>query len=534
MNKHAFQWMMRYSIITVLLILHCSLIYAETDNFALHKRITGSFQDMPKLTDGIITPENIAYTEDIDSQPKSFIIILGQPKYLDVLNLYWIKGQTATEYRVEVSDDFINWQIIADKINGTTGHYKNGFFVKDTSLNGHTALFIKITVFRSENQKAALSEIEIFTTHQIDYSFSQFTLENIGEYTADIIIETTQPTEVRLRIGQTVTAMQDIALDLNYKTRHRFTIPELLRGTDYYVQTVARDVNGTTKASSVHRFRTLGIPLPLISNLHSITVEKTAVTIGWDSNVKTKSIVKYGLTADLTEEFIIDTYKTSHAVRIENITPNTTLYYTVIGIDENSNPTDNAIPIKQVRTLENNVALNATVADGTFLYDAEQYSEDRSEKYLKRLVDGDLTFFTGTARSEIIAQRTQYLLLDLGKQYPLETVRIYWRALAYSRNYTIEISPDKKQWITVQSDIDAANGKLMYSQGAQGGDPLQVMETAFSPIEARWVKIAIPQNSPIGTFNPIFGKYNKLQLAEVVVIPEWRQHIGDLKIKTID
>jgi mannan endo-1,4-beta-mannosidase len=77
-----------------------------------------------------------------------------------------------------------------------------------------------------------------------------------------------------------------------------------------------------------------------------------------------------------------------------------------------------------------------------------------------RSVDGNLATRWGSAYSD-----QQWIYVDLGRSYPITTVRLNWEK-AYARKYQIQLSADGTTWSTAYQD-DAGNGGV--DQIALGG-----------------------------------------------------------------
>ncbi|MFA4906279.1 MAG: discoidin domain-containing protein [Candidatus Margulisiibacteriota bacterium] len=87
-----------------------------------------------------------------------------------------------------------------------------------------------------------------------------------------------------------------------------------------------------------------------------------------------------------------------------------------------------------------------------------------------------------------IAESPQYMTFDLGSSIYVGSVNIYWDAGALSRNYSVRVSNDRKNWITEFSGLDASTAIADPATGAAA----QNISTRRYTVPSRFVQIYIP------------------------------------------
>lgn len=147
-----------------------------------------------------------------------------------------------------------------------------------------------------------------------------------------------------------------------------------------------------------------------------------------------------------------------------------------------------------------NLALNKSVTASSDL--------GRSGWSKQAAVDGSRGSVAGslgwTSYNDIKNNHTEWIQIDMGKSYRIDTVDLYPRAdgsnigLGYPKNFTIQVSEDGAVWTTVVT-------------GHQETRPAGMLEYCFAPVQARFVKIEGTDLSQ----DP-FGNYH-MQFAEIEI-----------------
>ncbi len=162
-------------------------------------------------------------------------------------------------------------------------------------------------------------------------------------------------------------------------------------------------------------------------------------------------------------------------------------------------------------TCENNVAFGEKV-EGTFngTYIADNFVLEGD--ILSRVVDGNMDYKSGMAVSkEDPSVDEQWILIDLGKSYPIKDVQTFWRALAYPLEYQVLLSQDMKKWsapTTVKNDLPSY---------AIGSMPMKVSKADMNGRVARYVKLMVPKGTKC---YQRFDSYKFVQLVECKVHPK--------------
>ncbi|HPP88053.1 MAG TPA: discoidin domain-containing protein, partial [bacterium] len=200
-------------------------------------------------------------------------------------------------------------------------------------------------------------------------------------------------------------------------------------------------------------------------------------------------------------------YKNDIVVKIENLKSGAAYEYELILMNEkNVELIDSGI----IKTLDNNIALNKKV-EGTFDINPEPNVIANSPSIISRITDGKIHYFTGMATSGNVKEAQQNVIIDLEEEQFIEKIKVYWRAIAYSKNYYVMISSDKKKWNYIGKNIDASKGITMRSES---GDPLFVNEIAANN-KARYIRIWLAKNSE---FYCKFDNWNFVQIFEIEAI----------------
>ncbi|MEW6006708.1 MAG: discoidin domain-containing protein [bacterium] len=270
----------------------------------------------------------------------------------------------------------------------------------------------------------------------------------------------------------------------------------LERGTTYWYKT----------GGKIGSFTTLGRPPVRFEWVKVGSITKNSAVISWKTNLGCSKFDISGFEVDYSMHINGSlSYASYYATSLK---PDTTYLFQIIGYDDKGQMgTYNG----QFKTAENNLALNCKVS-GTF----DQLPDDRYVKRgnpLLRITDGDLSYFNGMAQSGDITSADQWLVIDLGTITKISTITVYWRALAYSQDYSIKGSKDEKNWLVLASSLNGDNGVWMRSGS---GDPMRVMECGVWSVECgiRYVKLLAKKKSKF------FHKHidwNFIQIMEVKI-----------------
>ncbi|HPG30581.1 MAG TPA: discoidin domain-containing protein [bacterium] len=334
-----------------------------------------------------------------------------------------------------------------------------------------------------------------------DLNAEQTAIENYVSFDSAVIIFTADTNcYSRLLYGEKENKLSSMLLQTDAAKKHKFEILNLAEGKKYYFKIEYYNKN-FNKSSEINSFKVLGVENPEIKDLKLITESDKAYF-----NLKTNVPVMY-------EMIINDTnisggkYLDNINIEISNLKPHKEYEYTLnIYNEKKSKFTETGILL----TKEKNIGLNKKT-EGTFTVNPEEKYIKNEPPIIERITDGRLNYFTGMATSGNIKNENQSVIIDLENNINIEKIKVYWRGLAYSKDYMILLSSDKKKWDIAATKIDASKGA---SAQSETGDPMFVNEIEINK-NARYARLWIPQNSG---FYCKHNNWNFVQLFEVEII----------------
>ncbi|MBP7652333.1 discoidin domain-containing protein [Candidatus Dependentiae bacterium] len=323
---------------------------------------------------------------------------------------------------------------------------------------------------------------------------------SISLNTAVIEIQTDTECYSRLMFGEKENKLSNILLQTDMTKKHRYEISNLSEGTKYFYK-IEYYTDVFKQSSGIGNFVTLGIPSPFINEMKVISDIRKIKFL-----VKTNIPIKYEI--EINNIKLIDSeYKTEIDFDIDNLKPGTEYLYSLrIYNEKNVEHTETG----KVRTRDNNMALYKKT-EGTFNINPEEKFIKNEPPIIDRITDGKLNYFTGLATSGNIKTDNQSIIIDLEQDTEIEKIKVYWRGLAYSKNYLIMLSKDKKKWELAEKNIDALKGIQMLSES---GDPVFMNEISINK-SGRYVRLWIPQNSD---FYCKHNHWNYVQIFEIEII----------------
>jgi len=134
------------------------------------------------------------------------------------------------------------------------------------------------------------------------------------------------------------------------RTEHSVIVSGLSSGTTYYYRANSKDSSDNLATSSISNFTTAtaseDTTAPAISNVATSSVSMTGITITWDTDESSNSIVDYGISTSSLGSLggNVDDATTTHSVSLSGLSANTTYYFQVRSQDiaGNSDPDDNS------------------------------------------------------------------------------------------------------------------------------------------------------------------------------------------------
>lgn len=493
---------------------------AAEENIALKKQVVGSFEKLTVLTDGVIDENNYTEIADFKDTDKFFIVVMGQAKYIDSMKIHWVKGYEPASFRIEFSRNLFNWEKGKTYSFQASGGQKNTVTTSH-KFDGTAAFFIRVTVLKPKQKSVRISEAELFSASGLKMTITSVKVENLTEHSADIVFVTSIPSVAYLRFGESrITLNQNIGVESDIHDIHKVSTSGLLKGTEYFYQPVARDLNGNLIIGSVASFKTKGIPLPKIVNLAVEKASPFSVELAWGFNVPCR--MELGIekaAAEPVKRHETKALKSAGRLRIGKLMPETKYRYRITGTDKFNNRT---VQEGDFTTPAENIALGKK-AYGTFYYPVDGYGIKYDFALFKRITDGNRDM-EGMVESGNVATGDQMAIVDLGNDFKIRNATVIWRGIAYSRAFNLDVSKDMKNWTGVKKGIDARkDGSKILSRGEHGLF-LRTVDVNCSGTEARYVRILLPKGSAAGSDLPFDAK-PFLQLAEIEAykIPDYAE-----------
>ncbi|MEW6606368.1 MAG: discoidin domain-containing protein [bacterium] len=484
-------------------------------NIALHKSVIGSFEHKTNATDG--NNESLATSQDVTASSQYLIIDLGKPYYINLVRIFWDKEGISSNYQIKTSMDFINWTRVAEDIDGTTGEAKGNIIIKDTACKGIAAQYIQLFIPKGLSvviKEIQVAELQVFPATELNVQIDEITATDITDNSVKILWKTNIETTGQVQYTPAHQNKKNISLSLASETDHNISLKNLLPGTTYYYQITAKDYYGNLTLSDYHTFTTTGIPLPLFSSIEVSQVSETTAVINWITNVPTTSELRYGTDTNYKKGILINkNLLLTHNVELSSLRPSTVYHFEISAKDEFGH----RIVSEDITftTLENNIALKKVVT-GTFIHCPDKRYISQKTEFISRVTDGSTSYFTGMATSGDITLEDQYVIIDLGKKYPIDKIVAYWRSLAYSQDYTIKVSLDGSDWTIIDTGIsgdDGVNGR------SDTGDPMKIVSTPCDGVEAQYVQLFIAKGS---VYYHKHEEWRLVQLMELKVYGIWK------------
>jgi hypothetical protein len=155
-------------------------------------------------------------------------------------------------------------------------------------------------------------------------------------------------------------------------------------------------------------------------------------------------------------------------------------------------------PVLSFATKQGNKAFQKKVS-GTFT----EYPPDDTYVLAKgdpqtRINDNNTDYFVSMISSGEVPQADQYVQIDLGDSQKFSKVLMYWRALAYSEEYDLEVSSDGKTWKKIMKAVNAKDG---FETWSVRGDPMIVQELSVIST-GRYIRMFVKKDSKIYSYYP--------------------------------
>ncbi|PXF61817.1 MAG: hypothetical protein C4B59_02935 [Candidatus Methanogaster sp.] len=129
-------------------------------------------------------------------------------------------------------------------------------------------------------------------------------------------------------------------------TFHSINLAGLSPGTTYYYAVNSTDQSNNPAQSTEYNFTTLALPdsePPGITNVMNTTPTGTSVTITWDTDEASDSLVRYGTEpGNYTLSASNESFVLEHSINLIVLNPNTVYHYVVNSTDQSSNSNESA------------------------------------------------------------------------------------------------------------------------------------------------------------------------------------------------
>jgi len=185
-------------------------------------------------------------------------------------------------------------------------------------------------------------EFATFKTKSFDSA--QFTLapassnvaeRNITATTAQIVWQTESPTTSWVDYSTTSGVYDGAAGNNDLVGSHVVVIEGLIPGTKYYYRVRVKDANEVEYTSQEYSFT--AVLKPKISNMSVKDITPYSVTVAWETNVDTETIINWGTTTNYGEKKGTTGVSKVHQVKIENLLDNQEYHYQILAKDETGN-----------------------------------------------------------------------------------------------------------------------------------------------------------------------------------------------------
>ncbi len=333
-------------------------------------------------------------------------------------------------------------------------------------------------------------------------------VNNITETSATITWEADFESMGQVNWGTSLKTIFNVAMDLNNSKSHTVVLKNLMKGTYYHYKIITK-ISNKAFQSKIYNFKTEGIPLPRFINTKIKNIKPEYAEVPYLLNTPSKIILTYISKKDNKKQiYKIEKPAINGSIKLKNLTPDTIYYYTLEAINQLEERTKT--PVFNFTTPPVNYAINKKVF-GTFNTVLGEAFFNKKSSVIQRITDGKMDYNSGMAVSGNTDQEDLFVIIDLKKQQEIKKLKVFCRALAYSKDYSIYISKDNKKWEKTGEKINAAKGKNIRGET---GDPIKVNSITFNPISVRYVKLFIKKGSK---YHVKHKKWHFVQIMEIMI-----------------
>jgi phosphodiesterase/alkaline phosphatase D-like protein len=234
-----------------------------------------------------------------------------------------IAGQLATgsEY------DLLNHSVV---LKGLKSNTKYRYKVKSISVDNYQAE-------SPEGNNYYYFETKKFDSGQFTLSPSSSNVaeRQITSTTAQIVWQTAEDTTSWVDYSTKSGVYDNSAGNDNLTRQHVVVLEGLVPGTTYYYRVRVKDINEVEYTSQEYTFK--AILKPKISNMRVKDVTPYSITISWDTNVDTETLINWGKTTSYGEKRGVSGLSKVHEIKVDGLEDNQEYHYQILAKDEAGN-----------------------------------------------------------------------------------------------------------------------------------------------------------------------------------------------------
>lgn len=250
------------------------------------------------------------------------------------------------EYEAEADPNNSQLRGIAGQLATSDGYNLLEHSVILKGLRSKTKYRFKIKSVSTDNYQAEAPDGagNYYYFETTGFDTAQFTLapsssnvaeRNITATTAQIAWETASLSTSWVDYGVSAGVLNQSAGNDDMTTRHFVKIEGLVPGTTYYYKVRVTDEFGNVYTSQQYSFT--AVLKPKISNMRVSEVTPYKVTLTWETNVETETIINWGKTASYGEKRGKSGVSMAHELVIDNLEDNQEYHYQILAKDAASN-----------------------------------------------------------------------------------------------------------------------------------------------------------------------------------------------------
>lgn len=211
----------------------------------------------------------------------------------------------------------------------TTGSSGTDHTVELTDLANNTTYFYKLES-RDAAGNAGYSGVRTFSTDLTGPTFSGIGALNVRHYQADIVWQTNEASDSKVSYGNSCSNLNSTISDAASVTSHTIHLTGLSAATAYCYKVISKDAAGNESTSDPFTVTTQTLETLSLYNIRT-SVGVSGVTVTWNTNIATNSVVDYGTSpGNYPYSTNNAAYVTSHSVWVsQNLTQGQTYYFRV-------------------------------------------------------------------------------------------------------------------------------------------------------------------------------------------------------------